>query len=156
MKRCKECQRPVKVYRRKMCNNCYRRLFLGQPCLDCGVMVWSVVKRCRRCDYLNRTGVPILKNRGSGNGMFAGGRVSRSDGYINLLVGPDVYQLEHRWVMEKFLNRLLSKTEVVHHINGDKTDNRIENLELFSSKSEHMRHHWDTSWTSRRRHGIIS
>jgi len=50
-----------------------------------------------------------------------------------------MYVLEHRYIMEQHLNRLLEKDEDVHHINGIKTDNRIENLQLFKNNSEHIK-----------------
>ena len=50
------------------------------------------------------------------------------------------HQLEHRYIMECALGFKLSKDFVVHHINGNKLDNRIENLAIMTHKAHAMLH----------------
>lgn len=70
----------------------------------------------------------------------------RCDGYVLVAAKEHPaarggYVLEHRLVMEKHLGRYLSADELVHHINGKRDDNRIENLSVMS-RPEHMRAHY--------------
>src|SRR3990167_317123 len=84
---------------------------------------------------------------GNGNPKWKGGRViERNRGYV-LIYNPthpfhdkDGYVREHRLVMEGMVGRYLVPKEVVHHINGDKSDNTKENLQLFKNHSDHFIH----------------
>ncbi|MDN5846345.1 MAG: HNH endonuclease [Candidatus Nitrosocosmicus sp.] len=83
-------------------------------------------------------------NRGERCNFWKGGKIINSDGYVEIY-SPDhhkatksrPYVKEHVDVMEKHIGRYLRKGEEVHHINEDKLDNRIQNLQLMS-RSEHL------------------
>lgn len=84
---------------------------------------------CRRCSHY-----------GPRAGQWKGGRRVTTQGYIDVWLPSDHpfycmtdangYCREHRLVIAEHLGRPLRDDEIVHHINGDKQDNRLENLEV--------------------------
>jgi hypothetical protein len=81
-------------------------------------------------------------HKGKRSFNWRGGRIKDTNGYIYIW-NPDhpnansgrrnAYVAEHRMVMSNFIGRKLRNNETVHHKNGNREDNRIENLELWTS-----------------------
>lgn len=105
--------------------------------LDCGQVTVSKVLISHGIKSTSRAG-------GSTHGSWKGGTCKTPDGYIKeymnhddplrLMGGRNGYAFQHRIVMARALGRVLHKHETVHHINGDTSDNRIENLQLCQGK----------------------
>ena len=68
---------------------------------------------------------------------WSGGRHHYKAGYIMINLGNGKRMWEHRLVMEKKLGRKIKEGEAIHHINGIRSDNRIENLVLCKTHGEH-------------------
>ena len=113
-------------------------------CVICGNLVTGKGQTCSRscgAKLAHRRGVGGFFKKGNKPTNYNGGRAIHSKGYIYLLK-PDHpnatqkgYVMEHRLVMENKIGRLLKDFEEVHHRNGIKSDNRIENLELVTNRT---------------------
>lgn len=116
-------------------------------CDNCGVEAerkWAWAKRsidhfCSKdCLYEHRRKNPDKQPN------WKGGRRLKTDGYIAIKdhshpnSAKDGYILEHRLVMSNHLKRPLETWEVVHHVDGDKANNKLDNLELLPKQSEHV------------------
>lgn len=67
-------------------------------------------------------------------------RFIRSDGYASVKDDDGKWILEHRQLMERHIGRKLDTREHVHHKNGVKDDNRLENLEVLSVEDHALLH----------------
>lgn len=89
--------------------------------------------------HIKKLSIARRKRVGSKHPRWKGGRTISNFGYV-VVWTPKGMKREHRMVMEKHLERKLKSNELVHHINGIKTDNRLKNLKLMSSR-KHMQLH---------------
>lgn len=93
---------------------------------------------------LRRNDIATRGRQAQRSNNWRGGLCRTGSGYILELVPPGNplssmrtragYVMQHRLVMARHLGRALAENETVHHVNGDKTDNRIENLQLRRGK----------------------
>jgi len=116
-------------------------------CVSCGETRWVRLGYehlpCKSCSSKAKG----RAHRSANHPRWRGGRRIGSDGYIQILLQPDDfyfsmagktgYVREHRLVIAKSLQRCLLPWEIVHHRNGVRQDNRIENLKLLKGQADH-------------------
>jgi len=128
------------------------------PCLDCGKIRKVQIRngqpislRCHPCGAKHRVvAKPDSWAKRENHPRWKGGIHSEPNGYRSIVVSLDSPYLsmaddrgriyEHRLVVAQSIGRCLTSTEEVHHLNGDKTDNRLSNL-LLLSKAQHNGEH---------------
>lgn len=128
------------------------KLYLFALCPKCQKPRW-VIKHLYKPERVCLACASRKRNSGRDgeqNGRWTGRWTNKRDGYVVVhLLKDDPFRsiaqingtvLEHRLVMSKHLGRSLQRWEVVHHKNGIRDDNRIENLELSVVGSHTLRH----------------
>ena len=120
------------------------------PCVTCGREVRRTPGQIRNrpriyCGKQCLPGPRGFVGVGEKNPAWKGGRRIHPNGYV-LVRHDGKYVLEHRLVVARHLSRELATGEHVHHKNGDKTDNRIENL-LLTTAAEHRGLHPVLTWS---------
>ncbi len=131
-----------------------RCLYEWYPCEVCGVCRWVIILKgglkntwCKRCS--DKAKASKLHGSGLLSPGWRGGIIYRygykyiwvpEDDFFYPMAGTKHHVAEHRLVMAKHLKRCLHSWENVHHKNGVRDDNQIENLEL-SSRGSHALNH---------------
>lgn len=140
-KSCANCGIVYIVKRNRKSPLCYacRKPSTHDTCPECGLTKSRVAARCKSCEGKARSAAM----RGELNPSWKGGTTLHHAGYravrTNREGRANGYELEHRLVWEA-AHGPIGPDVVIHHINGDKLDNRLENL-MAMSHSDHRSLH---------------
>jgi hypothetical protein len=129
------------IWYRPRTNTGWRQIYYEKICANCGEVFAASHKHLTYC---SKSCARQCQPQGEKSSKWRGGRYIDRFGYVCVLrrdhpdaLKPNFYIKEHRLVAEQMLGRRLTKNEVIHHLNGIKSDNRPENL-VVTSQAKHI------------------
>lgn len=154
---CKQCNKSFYTYQNRIRDN--RGKFCSKKCFNKS-KITSFNVRCKICrktfkitpSQIKKGGGKHCSKKCKGIGMRGENHPrwkgsTMQSGYIYIYkpkhpyVTKNGYVFEHRLVFEKFLGRFLKPKEIIHHINENRSDNRLENLMYFENVGQHLKYH---------------
>lgn len=139
--KCDECHEPRQTHKTNLKNK------QKHICKKCRNKINGVLKRGKKSSKKGRQ-YKNLQRENSAN--WNGGKYINKAGYVMVLVksgsinrksGWENYRPEHIVIMEDFIGRKLRNNECVHHIDGNRQNNNIDNLVLIDSNQHHRKTH---------------
>lgn len=122
-RRCGDCDGPFRTQNNSTrcapCTYKRRKEYTQHSCAKCDTLIDHRAKHCGNCTTRGPKRFPV------------GTRKVDTDGYVRVKTVHG-WRSEHVHVMQEHLGRLLQRGETVHHRNGVRGDNRVENLELWA------------------------
>jgi len=117
-KSCSKCKRVLKINNFR--KDSQAKTGFNPICKKCKSELYDKKRYQKTKDFLNT----------DFNKLIPTGKFLDKQGYVMIIFKGGGTILEHRWIMMKTLGRPLEKWEFVHHKNKNRSDNRLDNLEL--------------------------
>jgi len=143
---CCDCKKEIGYYKSKRCRACY--LKLPRIPWNKGMPRKELLKHFKSGKFPSE-GKQIPKIQKDKHYNWKGGKTQMGNGYVYVLTPEHPktkvskknkrgYIAEHILVIEKKIDRYLQGDECIHHIDGNRSNNNIDNLILFHNSGEHM------------------